>query len=668
MPFPALLLVLAVLMPLVAFLTLLPLGKRLGTPLAGYVATFFIAASFICSGWGMLRWLTGGNYHGQPYGKLLDPINLAWRLPFTHGGGWVASIYIDSLTFALFVTINLVALLIHVFAGRSLRRDLRFARFFVFLSLSCFATLAVFLSGNIVQLIIFLEILAIAISLLVGFRADGSAAVRSCWKMFIVGRIGDIGLLVGVLLIVRSIGNASLPELWLHLGGQGGAGETWTTLIGIALFCGVAGRCAQFPLQVWAGDIADGVAPALAMVYVAGLATSGIYLLARIFPILTPSARLMVAIVGVTTLLMAALIATVQPDLKKALGWLAASQLGYMVLAMGIGSWSGAIFHLIAYSFFQLLLILAAGAVVRATRGETHLSQFGGLLFKMPVTAIASLVALLAMCGAGWGSIGLSGYFSHELILQHAAAYVTLAAEAHRSWAYAAFFYIPALTNFITAFAIARWWILIFAGEPRDMRLYDHAREATTLFWPLVIVAIMSMLAGNWLGVADMVDSATRESIQQVDLIGESHGVAAPSIPALDSSWPAEGSPDEEGSSEDMTGTQQRTADALSHGQEMARRWHWPPMVLGLLLGMGIYLPRRQLSAWLVRVPPVSWVYAWLSSQMYFDDLYDALFVQPVLGIAWLVGLRRRIVPIEEPPQRRVPLQNPSIVAKGQRD
>lgn len=661
MPFTALLLILAALLPLVSCLTLVAIGRRLATPLAGYVATFCIALSFVCSGWGLLRWLVPGSHLGQQYGKSIAPIILSWPwvpigsraapngLLQDHTGWLDMGVYIDSLTIALFVTVTLSAMLVHIFAVRSLRRDPRFTRFFTLLSLACFATLALILSGSALQMVILLELVGFAASLMIAFRADDESARRAAAKMFVVNRVGDIGLLIGLGILVCHVGNLSLPELWMMLGNaaSGAAvvlpnGTTFPpaalTAAGVALFWGAAARCAQFPLHVWAGDVADGIAPAAATVFAITLSLAGLYLIARLFPLFTPSARLLIAIVGVTTLTMTALIATVQPDIKKSLAFVAASQLGLMVLGIGVGSWTGAMFHLIAAAFAQTLLFLAAGAVIRAARGETQLSQYGGLFARMPVTAITSALAGLAVCGVGWRGLGLSGYFSRGLILRHTAAFASLAVGSHRSGAYRAFFAFAIFATFVVAFATARWWMLVFAGRPRDRRLYEHAREVPTLLWPLVILAIMTALAGNWLGIRDMLDSAVFESRQAATVQAgpgqADHGEVAH---AFDAAWPAGDSSDEEGAREEPAAA--ATSAALAEGTRRVSDWVWPATALGIVAGLLLYFRGDRLAGRLTRIPPVSWVHAWLFYRMYFDELYGSLFVAPVLGlgagVAW---------------------------------
>lgn len=663
MPFPALLLILAVLFPLGSCVALAGMGRRLGAPLAGYVAMFFIAASFLCSGWGMLRWIGGGNYRGQPYGNNVAPIDLTWPAipigtPAVPNGfeqdhpGWLDfSVYLDSLTVSLFVTITLASTLIHLFAIRSLRRDPQFARYFACLSLVCFATLALILSGGLLQMIIFLELVGFGSSLLLAFRGGDDPASRAAGKMFVVHRIGDVGLLLGTGVLFHYVGNLSFAELWLMLGGAGGGGGVVLpnglalptpalTAAGIALFLGAAARCAQFPLHVWAGDVGEGVATAGATVFGLAVSVSGLYVIARLFPILTPSARLLIAIVGVTTLTMSALVATAQPDAKKSLAFIAVSQLGLMVLGIGVGSWVGAMFHLVAGVFIQVLLFLAAGAVIRGARGETQLSQYGGLLARMPVTAIAAAVAVLAVCGVGWRGIGLSGYFSRSLVLRHAAAFASLAAAAHRSRAYWAFFAIPAFAMLVIGFAMVRWWMLTFGGAPRDRRLYEHAREVPTLLWPLVILAIMTALAGKWLGIRDMLESSIIESRQTVQLQAEASAHYHPATAhAFDSVWPGGEPADEDDARTELAAPNSvMTQSALAEGAERVSRWVWPATAIGMLCGLLLYFRNDRLAGRLTRVPPFNWLHTWLLNRMFFDELYESLFVVPVLGIARLTA------------------------------
>jgi NADH-quinone oxidoreductase subunit L len=357
------------------------------------------------------------------------------------------------------------------------------------------------------------------------------------------------------------------------------------------------------------------------------LGVAGCFLLERLFPILTPSARLLAAIIGTTTMTMAALIACVQPGIKQVLAWLSASQLGFIVLAIGVRSWVGAAFHLEVYCLFQLLLFLAAGAVIRAARGQTELAEYGGLVRRMPATAVASAVAILAACGAGAGEIGISGYYSRLLALKDAATFVQGATAVGRSRAYELLFILPLLGTLLTAFALTRWWMLIFAGRSRNRRLFNHAREAPTLLWSTVVLAILTALAGKWLGVAGVLVGSIAEA---KSLAAAVHPGQPASSHLFDAAWIPE---DDDDSPEAPTGP---TFASSFHSQDwlMAGRWLALSLALGIAIGTAVYIRGPHVARRVSRVPPFNWLFTWLVHRMYFDELYDALFVTLTVGLA----------------------------------
>jgi NADH-quinone oxidoreductase subunit L len=314
-----------------------------------------------------------------------------------------------------------------------------------------------------------------------------------------------------------------------------------------------------------------------------------------------------------------------------------------IIVAMGVGSWSGATFHLVAYSFFQLLLFMAAGAVIRAARGETDMERLGGLVRRMPVTAVISGVALLSACGAGAVGIGLSGYYSRGLILRHAAAFAVLATGADLSRAYWAFFWIPIVATGLNSFAMTRWWMLIFGGRPRDRRLYNHAREAPTLLWPMAVLTIMTVLAGGWLGIGEVLDSSiveARESVgRTADAVYPSRQPASRTL--FSAVLPSQESGTSDGRAEPvvdiaMTNSPARDA-ALSRGAIIADRWLGIAFAIGIAIGAGIYLPGPWVAERIDGIPPVSWISAWLRNRMYFDEFYEAVFVTLAVGLAGLM-------------------------------
>ncbi len=532
MPTPALLLLIATLLPLAGFTILLFVGKRMGTPIAGWVGTLMISLSFVCSIMAMMSWYNGGTYQEATWGFQKAPINLpfAWvpvggGLNQTHPGFLDIGIFVDSLTIAMFAMITLVATLVHIFSIGYMAEDKRFPRFFTYLGLFCFSMLGLVLGGTMLQLFIFWELVGLCSYLLIGFWYEKKSASNAAIKAFVVNRVGDFGFLIGFGILFYHLGNVSLPGLWTILGGAGKVdghlisqltlsngvtmSATMLTAMGIGLFFGAVGKSAQFPLHVWLPDAMEGPTPVSALIHAATMVAAGVYLVGRIFPILTPDAKLFIAIIGCTTLTMAALIALAQTDIKKVLAYSTLSQLGYMIMAIGIGSYIGGLFHLITHAFFKALLFLGSGSVIHAAHHEQEMPQYGGLIRKIPITGITFGIAVLAIAGTPF----FAGYYSKDLLLAHAGAFATMAEQSGRSHWYWAFFILPACVAFITPFYMMRCWMLTFWGKPRNQHLYDHAHESTILWIPLAVLAILAVISGySWFGASELIKASITEN------------------------------------------------------------------------------------------------------------------------------------------------------------
>src|SRR5882672_964386 len=534
MPTTAVLLIIATVLPLVSFTVLVFVGKRMGKPLAGVVATSAIGLSFLCSILAMIAWAQGGKY--TPVGESAEikygmgelPINLPLNwVPAGYSAGNTTflkvGVYVDSLTIVMFAMITLVASLIHVFSIAYMADDKRFPRFFTYLSLFCFSMLGLVLGGTLLQLFIFWELVGLCSYLLIGFWYEKKSASNAAIKAFVTNRVGDFGFLIGFGILFYHLGNVTLPDIWsildigkmtasgIELPNHIWSGPTLLTVMGIGLFFGAVGKSAQFPLHVWLPDAMEGPTPVSALIHAATMVAAGVYLVGRIFPILTPDARLFIAIIGLTTLTMAALIAIAQSDIKKVLAYSTLSQLGYMILAMGVGSWIGGLFHLITHAFFKALLFLGSGSVIHAAHHEQELPEYGGLIRKIPITALTFAVAVFAIAGTPY----LSGFYSKDMILAHAGGYAGLGAAAgHKS--YWLFFIIPSCIAVVTAFYMTRCWMLTFWGRPRNQHLYDHAHEAPLLYIPLIVLAIPSIIAGRYMMVQQLIESSTGEGSRYV--------------------------------------------------------------------------------------------------------------------------------------------------------
>jgi proton-translocating NADH-quinone oxidoreductase chain L len=652
MPLPALLLLIATLLPLASFGVLLFVGKKLGTPLAGWVATFMISGSFLCTGIATVSWINGGGPPEAGWGCGTLPINITvpWipagiptggGMNQSHPGYLDLGIYIDSLTVVMFCMITLISMLVHVFSIGYMRDDRRFERFFTYLSLFSFSMMGVVLGGTLLQLLVFWELVGLCSYLLIGFWYEKPSATHAAMKAFIVNRVGDFGFLIGLGILFYHLGNLNLANLWIALGHAGSGTAVYLsngtvfsarllTITGIALFCGAMGKSAQFPLHVWLPDAMEAPTPVSALIHAATMVAAGVYLVARIFPILTPDAKLFIAIIGVITLTMSALIATVQSDIKRVLAYSTLSQLGYMILAMGVGSWVGGLFHLITHAFFKSLLFLGAGSVIHAAGHEQEMPQFGGLIRKIPVTAFTFLFGVLAIAGVGFGDIGFSGFYSKDMILAHAGAFVSLAHGAGKSSAYFALFLLPAMMTYVTAFYMMRCWMLTFWGKPRNQAIYEEAKEYPTMWLPLAMLAVLSIIGGSrLLGIGLLLENSVREDVAYCRL-------SDPAFDGFGSIWPAE-TPDASGS---LTAGQQ----AQIQGRVLAVRYVGWAFVIGIGAAFICYYNGYRVSLMALKIRPMRWCHGWLYHRMYFDELYFVVFESIVLGISALSALFDRLV------------------------
>ncbi len=435
----------------------------IGEPLAGWIATGAIGISFAAAVVAVVVW-SGTATDARPgLMRQAAESGVLWlnlgRVPVHFG------VQLDSLTLIMFLMVSLCSLCIHVFSLGYMRGDPGFARFFAFLSLFCFSMLGLVISTNLLFMFVFWELVGVCSYFLIGFWFQKKSASDAAIKAFVVNRVGDFGFMIGLALCLVYLGTLSLHELpavfeagaahagWIDgpaspaalkvpsaaaeraslLFSSGFLGIAAATWLGIGLFCGAIGKSAQFPLQVWLPDAMEGPTPVSALIHAATMVAAGVYLVARIFAVLTPGAQLVIAGVGCITLTIAALMALVQTDIKRVLAYSTLSQLGYMIFGLGVGAWIGALFHLLTHAFFKALLFLGAGQVIAGCHHEQDLRRMGGLRRRMPRTAWTFLVAVLAISGAGipYTPIGVGGFFSKDEILAVAMGRTGVLAAEH---------------------------------------------------------------------------------------------------------------------------------------------------------------------------------------------------------------------------------------------
>jgi len=400
---------------------------------------------------------------------------------------------VDALAAVMVLIVTGVGFLIHVYSVGYMAHDESLPRFFAYLNLFMFAMLLLVLADNLVVLFVGWEGVGLCSYLLIGFWYEKDANAAAGKKAFVVNRIGDLGFVLGLLLLAWSTaanGAISLDVAHVEEHVHMLAPQT-ATAVALLLLVGAAGKSAQLPLYVWLPDAMAGPTPVSALIHAATMVTAGIYMIARLHLVFlaSPFALEVVAIVGAATALFAATIALVQTDIKKVLAYSTVSQLGYMVLALGVGAFASAIFHVMTHAFFKALLFLGAGSVIHGMSGEQDVSQMGGLREKMPITWWTFLVGTLAIAGAP----GFAGFFSKDEILAH-----TWGTGHYALWA------VGALTAGLTAFYMFRLLFLTFFGELRAApEIAHHVHESPPIMTvPLVILAALSIV-GGWVGLPE---------------------------------------------------------------------------------------------------------------------------------------------------------------------
>jgi len=415
-------------------------------------------------------------FHGEKIETV--PTGLQWlQIPgFTIDLG----VLIDPLSLLMLLVVTSVGTLVHVFSLAYMKEDAGVSRYFAGLSLFMFSMLGIVLAANFVMLFIFWELVGISSYLLISHWFQKPAAADAGKKAFIVNRIGDVGFLLGILLVWQQLGSFNFGAL--------STGNTVTTIAGLLIFCGAVGKSAQFPLHVWLPDAMEGPTPVSALIHAATMVAAGVYMLCRLFFLFTDDALLIIAWIGGITALISALMAVQQNDIKRILAYSTLSQLGYMVMAVGCGGPTASMFHLTTHAAFKALLFLGAGAVIYSCHHEQNIWKMGGLRRTMPLTYRTFAVGALALSGFPW----LSGFFSKDAILAQAYAH------------HIPLFVIGVFVAFLTAFYMMRCVWVAFHGEPRTEHVEKAKEPPSEMLMPLLILTLLSIGIGwKFLGLND---------------------------------------------------------------------------------------------------------------------------------------------------------------------
>jgi NADH-quinone oxidoreductase subunit L len=499
---------------------------------------------------------------------------------------------IDHLTVVMLLVVTGVGWLIHIYSTGYMAHEGGYYRFFAYLNLFMFFMLILVMAANYALLFVGWEGVGLSSYLLIGFYFLRKAAADAGKKAFIVNRIGDFGFMLAMFLIFRTFHSLDFGAIFQNASNMraDGMGELGlATVICLLLCTGAVGKSAQIPLYVWLPDAMEGPTPVSALIHAATMVTAGVYVVARshVLFLQAPAAMLAVAVVGCATAFFAASIGLVQTDIKKVLAYSTVSQLGYMFLACGVGSFTAGIFHLMTHAFFKALLFLAAGSVIHAMGGEQDMRKMGGLRRQIPWTYWTMLMATLAIAGAP----GFSGFFSKDSILFHVFESPTAGRVLYA---------VGLFSALLTSFYMFRLIFLSFHGAPRYDQRHVHVHESPkSMLIPLAILAVLSV-AGGWV--------AAPAYFGGVDHFQEFLN------PAMGAAMPSES---------EAAGAGGNLLEIKLAGVAVGTA------LVGFLVAWWLYLQRKDSPERLAR--SLRGIYTLLVHKYYVDEIYDAVIVRPLI-------------------------------------
>jgi NADH-quinone oxidoreductase subunit L len=608
---------LAVFSPLFAFLVAGLFGRQIGDKGAQFVT----CAAVIVAAFAAVTLFFDVILHDHPYVTVLAP--------WVHAGAFKVewALRVDQLSVVMMCVINIVSACVHVYSVGYMSHDEAKARFMAYLSLFTFAMLMLVTADNLLQLFFGWEGVGLASYLLIGFWNHKHSANAAAVKAFIVNRVGDFGLALGLMAIFVVFGTIEMgpvfdsaplyaDKTFIFFGFELHA----LTVICLLLFTGAIGKSAQLGLHTWLPDAMEGPTPVSALIHAATMVTAGVFLVARFSPVFeyAPDALMVVTIFGALTAFVAATIGLTQFDIKRVIAYSTMSQLGYMFFALGVSAYSAAMFHLMTHAFFKALLFLGAGSVIHALSDEQDMRHMGGIYKKIPTTYVLMWIGALALAGIP----PFAGFYSKDIVLE--------AAWADHTWFGTFAFWMGIAAAFMTAFYTWRLLLLTFHGAPRaDKEVMDHVHESPpVMLVPLIVLAVGAVLAG-FVFYKPFVGG--QESHQEVvrHEVGVEHEVAAPVYEGGEAHgvwyrqafW---------GDAIHVT-AENDTVEAAHHVPKWVK---WLPLVMGLTgiaLAWLMYIRAPSLPAKISRA--FSSLYALFFNKWYFDEIYDRLLVRPAFAL-----------------------------------
>ncbi|WP_413154677.1 NADH-quinone oxidoreductase subunit L [Bartonella sp. cb54] len=593
-----------VFLPLLGFLIAAIGGKTIGARASELVTCGFMVIVAALSWVAFLNIAVG-------HASAVDISVLRWVSVGVLNFNW--ALHIDTLTAVMLVVVNSVSALVHIYSIGYMNHDPSRSRFFAYLSLFTFMMLMLVTANNLIQMFFGWEGVGLASYLLIGFWFQRASANKAAMKAFVVNRVGDFGFLLGIFsifVLFQSINFSSIFEkaadnsfvqnmtfLGWQLDGQ--AAITVTCLL---LFIGAMGKSAQFFLHTWLPDAMEGPTPVSALIHAATMVTAGVFMVARMSPIfeLSSIALTVIVIIGATTAFFAATVGLVQNDIKRVIAYSTCSQLGYMFVALGVGAYGAAVFHLFTHAFFKALLFLGAGSVIHAVSDEQDMRKMGGLRKHIKVTYWMMVIGTIALTGVGVPGtfFGTAGFFSKDAIIESAFVSHNIAS----GYAFGLLVFAALLTSFYS-------WRLVFMtfyGKPRaTVDVMHHVHEsAPIMLIPLFVLSVGALFAG---------------AVFQPYFFGSCY----------DLFW--------KGAL--FTGVHNH----ILHEAHNVPNWvKWSPftaMILGFVLAYVFYVSVPSIPKKIAKLMPAT--YRFFYHKWYFDELYNAIFVRPALKIGyffWKIG------------------------------
>ncbi|MDP6991069.1 MAG: NADH-quinone oxidoreductase subunit L, partial [Candidatus Marinimicrobia bacterium] len=517
--------------------------------------------------------------------------------------------WVDNITIVMLVVVALISSMTHIFSLEYMKGDIRYNRYYAYLGLFTFSMNGIVLANNLMSLYIFWELVGVSSYLLIGHWFEKHSAADASKKAFLTNRVGDIGFFIGIMLLFTAIGSFNFQELFTGVS-QGMIGGTLLTLAGVGLFMGAVGKSSQFPLHIWLPDAMEGPTPVSALMHAATMVAAGVYLTVRLFPLFSPEALTIIAYVGGFTALFAASIAITQNDIKKVLAYSTVSQLGYMILAVGVGNYVAAFFHLLTHAMFKACLFYGSGSVIHAMHHSLHdlhdhdtdpqdMRNMGGFKSKMPITNWTMTIATLAIAGVPF----FSGFLSKDAILAGTLAF----AQYHPQHFILPVFGFGAAA--ITAFYMFRLIFMTFHGEPKMPKVFEGVHESPKVMtFPLVLLAGLSFFIFYTLPYFNPFSD---------------HGWFTELIKATNSVAP--GNP-----------TAAEIYEGVHHAHYLAMGLSLAVAALGIGLSYLTYL-KQKLSAetWANKM---GFLYKLSLNKYYFDENYNRFLYQPFLKLSRAVA------------------------------